>query len=133
MKKQTKIIILSLFLIIAAIVFLRLFWNDGEDTWIKDEKGVYVKHGNPNNTPDYVQEQQTAIEESSRIYTLKKSDGINFSSQCLGSTGDYAVDIVNVPRTTQDDLIENQCEDYFNGKVGHFIELDKQGNIVRVA
>jgi len=50
----------------------------------------------------------------------------------LGSVGDYAIDIVNVPRTSEDNLIKNQCGDYFNGKVGHFIELDKEGSIVRV-
>ncbi len=54
------------------------------------------------------------------------------NSQCLGTCGDYAVDIVHVPRTEGDNLIENQCEDYKTGKVNHFIELDKNGEIVRI-
>jgi len=82
MKNQTKIIVITFILILAAVAILRLFFNGGEDNWIKDERGVYVKHGNPSSTPDYVQEQQTAIEESFRIYTMEKSDGMNFSSQC---------------------------------------------------
>lgn len=59
-----------------------------------------------------------------------------FNSQCLGTINvnnlDYVVDIVHVPRTQEDNLPENQCEDYRTGKVQHFIELDKDGNVVRV-
>ncbi|GBE19529.1 hypothetical protein BMS3Abin17_00253 [archaeon BMS3Abin17] len=57
---------------------------------------------------------------------------MEFSSQCLGSVGDYAVDIVHVPRNDEDNLVENQCEDFRSGKVTHFIELDKEGNIARI-
>ena len=66
------------------------------------------------------------------LYNEKKSEGIVFSSQCLGSCLGYAVDIVHVPRTSEDNKVENQCEDYRNGKLKHFIELDKDGNIVRI-
>jgi len=132
MKKQTKIIILVVILIIVAIASLRLFFNGGEDNWIKDSRGIYVKHGNPSSTPDYVGAQQAAIEKALELFQQKKNSGMNFSSQCLGSVGDYAVDIVNVPRTNEDNLAFNQCEDYANGKVAHFIELDKEGNIVKI-
>ena len=57
---------------------------------------------------------------------------MKFSSQCLGVVGDYAVDIVHVPRTEEDNKIENQCEDFRTGKVNNFIELDKDGEIVRI-
>jgi len=57
---------------------------------------------------------------------------MQFSSQCLGTIGDYAADIVHVPRNDEDNLAENQCEDYRRGKVNHFIELDKDGNIFRI-
>jgi hypothetical protein len=56
----------------------------------------------------------------------------NFSSQCLGSCDAYAVDIVHVPRTEEDDLEENQCETFRRGQLKHFIELDDKGNIVRI-
>jgi len=65
------------------------------------------------------------------LYNNAKKTGINFSSQCLGTCGNYAVDIVHVPRTNEDNLIENQCKDYIDKKVNHFIEIDKDGNIVR--
>ncbi len=62
----------------------------------------------------------------------KKSEEIEFFSQCLGVCGNYAVDIVNVPRNNEDNKKENQCEDYRIGKVSHFIKLDKDGNIFRI-
>jgi hypothetical protein len=73
-----------------------------------------------------------AVEEALKLYQEKKQEGMNFSSQCLGTVGDYAVDIVHVPRTAEDNEVKNQCEDYRKGKVSHFIELDKDGNIVRI-
>jgi len=128
MKKNYLLIIAIVLVILGAILLLRGF-NGGEDNWIKDEKGIWIKHGNPAETPDYVLEQQEAIN-----CALEKFN--NFSeeknSQCLEDCGDYAVDIVNVPRTSEDNLTENQCEDYVNGDIGHFIELDKEGNIVRI-
>ena len=57
---------------------------------------------------------------------------MGFSSQCLGVVGGYAVDIVHVPRTEEDNLPENQCEDYREGRVSKFIELDKDGNVIRI-
>jgi len=66
------------------------------------------------------------------LYRGAKDKKMEFISQCLGSCGDYAVDIVHVPRSEIDDQVENQCEDYRNRKVSHFIELDQDGDIVRI-
>lgn len=75
-------------------------------------------------------------EEALKLYNQKKADGMEFNSQCLGTIevgGEkYAVDIVHVPRTEEDNLPENQCEDYRTGKVKHFIELDKDGNVLKI-
>ena len=120
-----------LFLIIGWL-FVRFVIGGDEDSWIKDEKGIWVKHGNPSETPDYVAEQKVIISKASELYELKKTEGIEFSSQCLGTIEDYAVDVVHVPRTKEDNLVENQCEAYKNNEVNHFIELDKDGNIVRI-
>jgi hypothetical protein len=57
---------------------------------------------------------------------------VNITSQCLGTCGDYSVDIVNVPRSQYDDLEENQCSNYLVGKIKHLIELNPRGQIVKI-
>ncbi|MCX6748176.1 MAG: hypothetical protein NT076_01080 [Candidatus Pacearchaeota archaeon] len=120
-------------IVIAVLIFLALvILRSPEDSWIKDENGQYVKHGNPAETPRYVSEQQEAVVCALNLYQQKKAEGMNFSSQCLGRCGNYSVDIVSVPRTQEDDKIENQCEDYVRLITRNFIELDKNGDIFRI-
>jgi len=131
MKKISWILII---IVLAALIVvgLRVFWGGGEDNWIKDEKGIWIKHGSPSGTPDYVTEQQDAMGCAGGLYENAKNEGMEFNSQCLGTCGNYSVDIVNVPRTNDDNLPENQCTDFRDGKTMHFIELDKNSEIVRV-
>jgi len=131
MKKICWWIFVISILIIVGWLFMRFVIGGNEDSWIKDEKGVWVKHGNPSEIPSYVSEQQEAINCALNLYENNKTK-MNFFSQCLGTCGNYAVDIVHVPRTSDDNLLENQCQDYRLGRVSHFIELDKDGEIVRI-
>lgn len=128
MKRLYLILIISagVLLIIGFFIALRI---GGEDSWIKNEKGVWIKHGNPSETPAYVLEQQEAVNCAFEMFDNFNEEK---SSQCLGACGDYAVDSVNALRTEEDNLVENQCEDYRNGNVGHFIELDKNREVVRI-
>ena len=135
MKKKT-IIIIILAVIILGIIFL--FLRGDEDSWIKDSRGIWIKHGNPSesNTPSEVKEQQEIINQAKELYNKNKSQGMDFSSQCLGTISVnnilYVVDIVHVPRTQEDNIQENQCEDFIIGRVQHFIKLDKEENVVRI-
>ena len=129
MKKAWLILIIVIVLIILGVMIFR---PGGEDSWIKDERGVWIKHGYPANTPDHVIEQQAVISGALELYGQEKLEGMGFSSQCLGVVGEYAVDVVHVPRSDEDNLVENQCEAYRSGEVSHFIELDKDGVVVRV-
>lgn len=126
MKKSYWILIIIAVLV---IILFMVFRVGGEDSWIKDSRGVWIKHGNPSETPNYVLEQQEKIS-----CALGKFDNFNgeINSQCLGICEDYAVDIVHVPRDSEDNKAENQCSDYANGLVNHFIELDKNGEVVRI-
>jgi hypothetical protein len=117
-------------LLIVAVVFLVL--RGSEDDWIKDSRGVWIKHGNPSETPEQVLEQQETINCSLEKFNSFTETGEEINSQCLGTCNDYAVDIIHVPRAAEDNLAENQCEEYSNGDVSHFIELDENGEIVRV-
>jgi hypothetical protein len=135
MKKKTMYLIFGIIIliIVLGITFLLLRGlNGGEDNWIKDSKGVWVRHGNPANTPSYVAEQQDAVTCALDLYSQAKSNGISFNSQCLGACANYSVDIVHSPRTIEDDKASNQCSDYPK-KTPYFIEIDNSGNIVRVA
>lgn len=121
-------------LIIIGIVVFRVGFgeNSGEDNWIKDSRGVWIKHGNPADVPDFVKEQQDLIQCSRALYGNMRASRMRFNSQCLGRCMDYSVDIVNVPRNAEDDKPENQCADYRNGITKHFIELSKGGEVVGV-
>ena len=66
------------------------------------------------------------------LYRQADSEGMNFSSQCLGVCGDFVVDVVHAPRNEIDDLIENQCGDYNSGEIIRFIELNQEGELVRI-
>lgn len=124
------IVIVVIIIVIALLRFSPL--NGGEDNWIKDEKGIYIKHGNPSEIPDDVEEQETAIKCAIDLFSKFITTKTEINSQCLGTCQDFAVDIVHVPRNAEDDLIENQCEQFRNKLVSHFIELNKNGGIVRV-
>jgi hypothetical protein len=127
-----KIYWVLIVIVILTVGFTMIFRPGGEDSWIQDERGVWIKHGVPYETPDYVIEQQQIINQTLSLYEQRKSEEMEFFSQCLGVIGNYAVDIVHVPRSSEDNLVENQCEAYRNNEVTHFIELDKDGNIVRI-
>jgi hypothetical protein len=113
-------------ILVAILVILRL----PEDSWIKDSRGVWVKHGSPYKTPDEVLSQEKAIVCAKYLYNSSNFEEL--SSQCLGSCDRYAVDIVHVSRTEEDNLEENQCEDFVRGELNQFIELDADGSVVRI-
>lgn len=132
MKKTIWIIIIVIAVLIIGFIFIRSILGGSEDSWIKDSRGIWVKHGNPSETLDYVKEQQDAVSCAFGLYDIEKNKGIEFSSQCLGTCGDFVVDIVHVLRTDEDNLVENQCDDFRSGKANHFIELDRDGEIVMI-
>lgn len=129
--KKTWFIIAIILAVV--IIFFMVFRLGGEDSWIKDERGVWIKHGVPAETPQHVKEQQELIGEAEQLCQQKKQE-MQLESQCLGSVGngDYVVDIVHVPRAEEDNQIENQCQDYREGRASHFIEFDKECSLVRI-
>ena len=130
--KKIYLIVICILILIIGWLFVRFIIGGDEDNWIKDERGIYVKHGNPFETPIYVTEQQDAVSCALGLYDTEKNKGSEFNSQCLGTCGDYAIEIVHVPRTNEDNLVENQCSDFRESKVSKFIELGADGNIVRI-
>lgn len=125
-----------IFGIIGAIIliWLGLRFSTPEDTWVKDSRGVYIKHGNPASTPEEVQNQQKQIETAQTLYTYTKSTNKDLSiGPCLGKADENTVvDIAHDPRQSIDDDPANQCPDFREGKALHFIELDPNGEIIRI-
>lgn len=135
MKNTKKAFLSGLVIIILGFIVLvaiRLFTP--EDTWIKDKRGVWVKHGTPKETPAEVAEQQKLIDIALEKYYILKNSGADLSAgPCLGLIADdWVADIAHDPRKDVDNLPQNQCSEYRQGKVKHFIELSEQGEIIKI-
>ncbi|MCX6807032.1 MAG: hypothetical protein NT135_02865 [Candidatus Berkelbacteria bacterium] len=127
-----KILIVVLIVLAAGLALVIL--RGSEDTWIKDSRGVWIKHGNPKDKPQKVIEQEELIAKANTLFDDAKSKGTDLSNgPCLGKiSDDWVLDIVHNPRTEIDDLSQNQCSEYREGKAHHFIEIDTEGQIINV-
>ena len=74
-----------------------------------------------------------ALKCANDLYQKENASGTAFNSQCIGTCEEYAVDIVHVPRSLEDDKAENQCSTFRNKEVLNFIELDAHGTVIRIA
>lgn len=79
-------------------------------------------------------ELDSAINQAKYLYRLEKEGGRNFQSgPCLSNAlmPRWVADIAHQPRQPIDDLPENQCPAYREGRAQHFVELDTEGNLIR--
>lgn len=77
---------------------------------------------------------ETAINQANHLYRQEKEKGKDFSAgPCLSDAllPNWVVDIAHNPRTAADDLPQNQCPAYLDGKALHFVELDVDGKLIR--
>jgi len=112
-------------IIVLVIVVVLILKNSGDSWFVK-------KGGDLDVGEKVVDEQGSVVLCALELYRQADATGMNFSSQCLGVCGDFAVDVVHVPRDEVDNLPDNQCEAFRNGEVGRFIELDQEGELVRI-
>lgn len=85
--------------------------------------------------PGVLAEYDLALNQAKELYQQKKGLGYDFSSgPCLTNdlTQDWVADLVHVPRIDSDNLPQNQCQAYLEGRAKHFVELDLEGNLVRI-
>lgn len=76
----------------------------------------------------------TAANQAKFFYRQKKDRNGDFSNgPCLSDAlmPGWVADIVHSPRLPIDDLPENQCPAYLEGRAQHFVELDTDGNLIR--
>ena len=77
----------------------------------------------------------TAINQASYFYKQKQQRGESLDDgPCISNAlmPGWVADLVHNPRSAIDDLPQNQCSTYLNGQVVHIVELDLDGNFVRV-
>lgn len=112
----------GLFFLVLASIVLTAFFVIKTNKPVVYKKGASVTYDN-------------AVSASFTLYKKMVSSGMDMSSgPCL--TNDlmpgWVVDIVHSPREKMDDDPKNQCPAYLEGRAEHFIELDLNGNLVRV-
>jgi len=79
-------------------------------------------------------ELEAAVGKAKDLYSQQKQRQENFSSgPCLSNDlmPGWVVDIAHQPRQAIDDLVENQCPSFIEGRAKHFVELDTSGNLIR--
>lgn len=80
-------------------------------------------------------EADRAINQAQNLYETKIQDGESFDDgSCLSNDllPNWVADIVHDPRDLSDDLPENQCPAYLEGRANHIIELSIKGELIRV-
>ncbi len=85
--------------------------------------------------PGIDDEADRAVNQAKALFKEQKKLGLDFSQgPCLTNAlmEDWVADIVHSPRTAIDDAPENQCISYLESGATHFVELDLDGNVVRV-
>lgn len=98
--------------------------------WLLDfnaRMAMRVMPGFEHNNEVLVNEARSLFFEKKDAYTA--ADWIK--GPCLGKINDeWVVDVIHNPRLPIDDDQTNQCPDYYNKKVSHYILLDVDGNFV---
>jgi hypothetical protein len=125
MKKQDKLFILVLAVII--VTALVTVFGNNHNPFERKLKNVYK--------PGVDIEDDRAVDQARKVYRQKKDQKIDFTDgPCLTNDllPDWVVDIVHNPREAIDNLPENQCAAFMEGRAKHFVEMDAEGNVVRV-
>ncbi len=119
MTSKTKLTLLVL-LVIAASSFITL--------------SIFKKEVEPYK-PGVLAEYDLAVNQARAVFQEKKDLGYDLTSgPCLTNDllPDWVADLVHSPREKIDDLTQNQCQAFLEGRAKHFVELDLNGNLVRV-
>lgn len=79
-------------------------------------------------------ELDSAVGKAKQLYFEAKLAGMDFSSgPCLSNAlmPGWIADIVHHPREDVDNLDQNMCPAYKEGRAKHFVELDIEGNLIQ--
>lgn len=76
-----------------------------------------------------------AVSQCVAICEMAKNEGKDLSSgPCLAENyvEDWVCDVAHWPRQQVDNLPENQCPTFREGKTHHFVEVDENCKVIRV-
>lgn len=79
-------------------------------------------------------EPDSAVQKCIELCSEKKAEGLNLDfSPCLSNeiVSGWVCDAAHSPRTEIDNLSENQCSAFREGKAQHFVEVDSSCNLIR--
>lgn len=111
-----KLLLVTILTVILLTAFLTLFLNrDTEETISRSEI-------------------DTVTNQAKFLYQQRKERGEDFSSgPCLSNSvmQNWVADLVHNPRISADDLPQNMCPAFLEGRARHFVELDLEGDFVR--
>ncbi|OGE16119.1 hypothetical protein A3F00_04285 [Candidatus Daviesbacteria bacterium RIFCSPHIGHO2_12_FULL_37_11] len=115
---------LPVFTLVLAVILVSsyLIFSRGKNPEIKYKAGKWP-------------EVDVAVNQAQHVYNLRIQTGEDLSNgPCISNAlmPGWVVDIVHNPRQEVDNLPENQCSAYLEGKAAHFVELDLEGNVTRV-
>src|SRR5258708_36208408 len=126
-ESRVKILLVTLLIII--VVSLATVWLGGSKFTSKEAKASSSPQAS---SPSHA---EIIIQKAHSLYIEKKQLGVDFSKgPCLTEQlePDWVLDMVHNPRQLVDDQPVNQCQTYLQGKTHHFVEMDPEGNVIRL-
>lgn len=114
---------LKLFLFIFSIILLLSLVI----LWFNTEKKEYQ--------PGLSSEDDKAVNQAQLLFSQIKETNTDLSKgPCLTNAlmPSWVADLAHNPREPVDNLPENQCKAFIEGSAKHFVELDLNGNVIKV-
>lgn len=123
--RRNKLLLLSLSVIL--VVSLFVIFSNNQNPFQKNSRNSYK--------PGLSESADRAVNQAKEVYEEKKNLEVDFTSgPCLTNDllPDWVADIAHNPRQKIDDLPQNQCQAFTEGRATHFVEMDAKGNILQV-
>lgn len=126
MDRRNKLLLLSL-TVILVVSLATVFANNPNPFEGKLRGGVYK--------PGVSYEADRAVNQAKKVYQEKTKLEVDMTEgPCLTNDllPDWVLDIAHNPRTKEDNLPQNQCQAFLEGRAEHFVEMDTLGNVIHV-
>lgn len=134
MIKIVIVILIIVGLIAGIVVLVKSYVDKASDENTNSFTAIEVVTGVADVKIKQKADKDLAIAKAKELWRVKFIAGEDLSNgPCLSNevVPDWVADIAHDPRQAVDDLPENQCSAYREGKAHHFVELDPAGSLIR--